>query len=115
MDADQPTHLDLDRERGLTITWGDGTRSFYPIDYLRRMSPSADMRSLREQMTKNPLTVLPGSAVSRIVAEDAELVGNYAVKIVFSDGHASGIYSWNYLRRIDPARAADEGTGHGEG
>jgi hypothetical protein len=34
---------------------------------------------------------------------DAALVGNYALKIRFSDGHDTGIYSWAYLRRIDPA------------
>ncbi len=113
MDADQPKHLDLDRRRGLTVQWSDGTESFYPIEYLRRMSPSADMRSLREQMAKNPLTVLPAAPASGVIAESAELVGNYAIKIVFSDGHASGIYSWNYLRRIDPERSEDAGHGAG--
>jgi DUF971 family protein len=38
-----------------------------------------------------------------ITALNAELVGNYAIKIHFSDGHDTGIYSWDYLRSIDPA------------
>jgi len=101
-----PASLDLDRERGLTVVWRDGTRSFYPIALLRRMSPSADMRDLRERMRTDPLTVLPnaggpgGDAPLR--ATHAELVGNYAIRVTFSDGHRTGIYSWAYLRSIDP-------------
>ncbi|MFO0834085.1 MAG: DUF971 domain-containing protein [Phycisphaerales bacterium] len=102
-----PTKLDLKKDRGLSIEWDDGTTSYYSIAYLRKMSPSADMKHLREEIAKNPLTVLPASAVSRsgpLVATDAELVGNYAIKIRFSDGHDTGLYSWQYLREIDPAQ-----------
>ncbi len=110
MGSNRPKHLDLDRERGLTVVWGDGRESFYPIAYLRKMSPSADMRELREQMQRNPLTVLPSSLanVSEVRATDAELVGNYAIRIRFSDGHDTGIYSWDYLRRIDPGQGGTE-------
>jgi DUF971 family protein len=68
------------------------------------MSPSADMRQLREEMAKNPLTVLPSksSSAGPLTVVSAELVGNYALKITFSDGHDTGIYSWQYLREIDP-------------
>lgn len=103
---DQPTRLDLKKDRGLTVEWADGGTSYFSIPYLRKMSPSADMRQLRDEMKKNPLTVLPASAGSNaaasLVALDAELVGNYAIKIRFSDGHDTGIYSWAYLREIDP-------------
>lgn len=104
-----PVHLDLQRDRGLAIEWSDGTRSFYPVAHLRRLSPSAESRHLRAEMARNPLTVLPASAVGSsgaaapLTAVDAELVGNYAVRIHFSDGHHTGIYSWAYLREIDPA------------
>lgn len=103
--SNTPTRLDLKKDRGLTIEWPDGRTSYYSIAYLRKMSPSADMKSLRDEMAKNPLTVLPSSTRSTgpLVALDAELVGNYALRIRFSDGHNSGIYSWEYLRRIDPA------------
>ena len=98
-----PTHLDLDRQRGLTISWPDGTESFYPVAYLRRMSPSADAKQIREELKQNPLTVLPASTTrAPITAENAELVGNYAVRIRFSDGHDTGLFSWRYLRQIDP-------------
>jgi len=116
-----PAHLDLARDRGLTVHWPDGTKSFYPIAYLRRMSPSAEARTLREQLAKNPLTVLPNTGDGKpLTATSAELVGNYAVRIRFSDGHDTGLYSWDYLRQIDPenpspdvastAAEADEST-----
>jgi len=105
-------HLDLKKDKGLTVQWSDGRVSFYSIEYLRKWSPSADARSLREEMARNPLTVLPASAVNQsgqsLTATGIEMVGNYAVCIKFSDGHDTGIYSWEYLREIDPNKA-----GHG--
>lgn len=107
-----PVNIDLKRDRGLTVLWDDGAASYYSIAYLRRMSPSADMRVLREEMARNPLTVLPSSGggagggaggKGALVATTAELVGNYAIRIAFSDGHDTGIYTWEYLRKIDPA------------
>lgn len=104
--SDKPIHLDLKKDEGLSVQWADGTSSFYPIKHLRRMSPSAEARSLREQLQKNPLTVLPSSSGSGpLTATGAELVGNYAIRIRFSDGHDTGIYSWRYLREIDPEAA----------
>jgi len=106
MQEPAPAAIDLKKDRGLTIQWADGSASYYSIAYLRRMSPSADMRQLRAEMQKNPLTVLPASAAGAsgpITATGAELVGNYAIRIRFSDGHDTGIYSWAYLREIDPA------------
>jgi len=104
----KPVHLDLKKDKGLTIEWSDGTTSFYPINHLRKMSPSADAKQLREEMAKNPLTVLPASATNSsgkpLTATGAEMVGNYAIRITFSDGHDTGIYSWQYLREIEPPR-----------
>ncbi len=99
---DAPAHLDLVKDRGLTIKWSDGSESFFPIAYLRRMSPSAEARELRKQMRENPLTVLPASSSKDqpLTALGAELVGNYAIRIEFSDGHNTGIYTWKYLREI---------------
>lgn len=105
-DTTPPKHIDLKKDKALTIHWEGGGVSVYPIAYLRRMSPSADVRALREEMQRNPLTVLPSgsSSAGPLKATKAELVGNYALKITFSDGHDTGIYSWQYLREIDPDR-----------
>ena len=115
--ATSPVNLDLKKSESLSIEWDDGSASVYPIAYLRKMSPSAEARKLREDLEKNPLTVLPsspkrgGGSDGPLIAVSAELVGNYAIRIRFSDGHDTGIYSWEYLRRIDPARDADPSAG----
>ena len=100
-----PRRVHLDRARGLEIEWADGATSFFPVAYLRRMSPSADARHLREELARNPLTVLPSGGGEPLSATSAELVGQYALKVGFSDGHTTGIYSWAYLREIDPGPA----------
>ena len=110
-----PIHLDLKKDRGLTIQWNDGTSSYYSIPYLRKMSPSADAKQLREEMSRNPLTVLPSNfgSSANLTAVDAEFVGNYAIRIRFSDGHDTGIFSWRYLREIDRTEQAP-GTRQGK-
>ena len=103
-DSPRPLHLDLKKDKALTIRWSDGRISIYPIAYLRKMSPSADAKQLREQLARNPLTVLPdaGTQDGPLTATGIEKIGNYAVRILFSDGHHTGIYAWRYLRQIDP-------------
>jgi DUF971 family protein len=111
-----PRALDLKKDRGLTIEWADGATSYYSIAYLRKMSPSADVRQQREEQRKNPLAVLSASTVKAMESQSAgagltalgaELVGNYALRVRFSDGHDTGIYSWQYLREIDPVVAGE--------
>lgn len=106
----RPLHIDVKKNESLTIKWSDGAVSTYLVNDLRRLSPSADARDLREKMEKNPLTVLPSpkkklkpdaDSRSTLSIENVELAGNYAVRIIFSDGHRTGIYSWKYLRQID--------------
>ena len=111
MDTPRPRHLDLKKDKGLTITWSDGRVSYYPMGYLRHLSPSAEMKQLREEMATNPLTILPSKMANHegpLTATGAEMVGNYAIRIDFSDGHNTGIYSWAYLRSIDPMQAPAE-------
>ncbi len=105
MARNRPEHVEIKKDRGMTIRWRDGSTSFYSVATLRRMSPSADMRELREQMRRNPLTVLPASAQGGdqpLRIDDAEFVGNYAIRLRFSDGHETGIYSWDYLQDLEP-------------
>jgi DUF971 family protein len=99
----KPKHIELAPTEGLSIEWSDGMRHFYPVLLLRRLSPSADARELRKAMQRNPLTVLPTApSTGALEASRVELVGNYALRIHFSDGHSTGIYSWEYLRSIAP-------------
>lgn len=101
----RPLDIDLKRASALTIRWSDGRVSVYPIALLRRQSPSADSQQQREALAANPLTVLPASADggAGLTAVDLELVGNYALRIRFSDGHDTGLYTWAYLRELDPS------------
>jgi DUF971 family protein len=99
-----PTHLDLKRDKQLQITWQDGHICTYTVSYLRSMCPCASCKVQREEQEKKKsrLTILPGNYAGQLVAEKAELVGNYALRIEWSDQHASGIYSFQYLREICP-------------
>jgi DUF971 family protein len=101
----KPLALSLKRDEKLEIKWSDGLSCTYPLTLLRTMCPCAACRTVREgegQKKKSSLTILPGNFSQRITAEGAHLVGNYAMQIDWSDGHASGIYSFEYLREICP-------------
>ena len=96
----EPKHLDIRKTEGLHIEWSDGTTSFYPCALLRKMSPSADSKETRDQLSQNPLAILPNTGGDTLTIVDGELVGNYAVRFTFSDGHRAGIYTWEYLRSL---------------
>lgn len=104
-----PVDLDLKKDEALTIRWSDGLVSVYPVGALRRWSPSAEASEFRRAQAANPLMVLPtraGSGSEPLSATSAELVGRYALRIAFSDGHSTGLYSWDYLRALDRHLAA---------
>ena len=103
MDAPTPKKLSLQRDKQLQITWGDDTVSVYPIGYLRSHCPCASCRLVREDTKpKSRLAILPGNYTDPLSVLGAEMVGNYALRISWSDNHSSGIYSFEYLRQIAP-------------
>ena len=104
-----PRSLHLDRQRGLHVTFHDGTTTFLSLALLRRQSPSADARHEREAAARNPLHVLSPRAANAgpLSAQGAELVGNYAIRIRFSDGHDTGLYAWKLLRELAEAAPGD--------
>ena len=97
-----PIRLDLKKNEKLEIDWQDGRKSVYGISYLRAMCPCAQCKAQRQEQLqrKNLLNVLPGNHSQPLAAVNAELVGNYALRIDWSDQHGSGIYSFEYLRDI---------------
>jgi DUF971 family protein len=99
-----PTRLNLKKDEKLEIDWQDGQKSVYAISYLRSMCPCAQCKALREEQRqrKSLLRVLPGNYSQPLIAIGAELVGNYAIRIDWSDQHGTGIYSFEYLREISP-------------
>jgi DUF971 family protein len=102
----RPVDLQLDRRTGLKIRWADGRESVFPLDYLRKQCPCATCRTEREQTkaaaTGRSLTILPKGVERATEVKDASLVGNYALQIVWGDGHSTGIYDFRYLRSIEP-------------
>jgi DUF971 family protein len=81
-------------ERRLRITWSDGHVGDYPWAYLRGWCPCAMCQG-------------HGGERRYIHAENSDLmrisvVGNYALQLVWGDGHETGIYSYRYLRDICP-------------
>ena len=107
-----PVELDLDRRRGLRITWSDGRVSEFPVALLRRACPCATCRAAREEEARRPagrLPVLgnPAAAVDAAVVSGAELVGAYALRLRWQDGHDTGIYDFDLLRALDPAITCD--------
>lgn len=89
---DPPTSLTVHaRSRILELTWPDGAAHRLPFEFLRVYSPSAEVRGHG-----------PGQEVLQTGKREVEItsiapIGNYAIQPVFSDGHQSGIYSWEYL------------------
>ena len=78
----------------LMLTYSDGQEYTLPAEYLRVYSPSAEVRGHGEGNE----TLQFGKRLITINA--LEKAGNYALQIVFSDGHDSGIYSWDYLQAL---------------
>ena len=104
-----PLKLNLKKDEKLEIHWQDGRTSTYPVRYLRAQCPCASCKAFREEQAAKPktrLTVFADKNVSEgpLAAIGAELVGGYAIRIDWSDQHGSGIYSFQYLRDIDPAK-----------
>jgi DUF971 family protein len=119
-----PRKIDVKKSERLRIEWADGTQSVFPISLLRQMCPCAACRALRtgtdphqlmrpanedDPAAQGPsrralsLNVLPkhfASESDEVQVTSADLVGNYAIQLTFSDGHTSGIFSFVYLRDI---------------
>ena len=88
----QEIRLQQDR-RVLTLVYVDGAKSL-PAEYLRVYSPSAEVRGHGAGQD----VLQTGKAEVSIT--DLDPVGQYALKITFSDGHDSGLYDWGYLYRL---------------
>lgn len=102
-----PEHIAISRSRGIKIDWKDGHHSEYGVEYLRAGCPCAACAgthgtpTYREQQAaepKNPFQLYK----PKLKMEQIEEVGNYALRIIWSDGHNTGIYSYDHLRRICP-------------
>ena len=90
--APKPTEINLHQvSRVLDVAFDDGRRYSLPVEYLRVFSPSAEVRG------HGPGQEVLQAGKREVNIDAIEPVGVYAVKLVFSDGHDTGIYSWDYL------------------
>ncbi|MCU0760275.1 MAG: DUF971 domain-containing protein [Steroidobacteraceae bacterium] len=93
--APTPTEIRLRRQsRVLEVSFDDGRRFELPLEFLRVHSPSAEVKGHG-----------PGQEVLVVGKQDVgitriEPIGQYAVRLVFDDGHDSGLYSWKYLHEL---------------
>ena len=95
------TELRLNPQKSsLSVTFADGTAGSLSAEFLRVVSPSAEVQGHSPSERK----LVPGKRDVTINA--IEPVGNYAVRLDFSDGHNTGLYSWHYLHEI--SRRKDE-------
>jgi DUF971 family protein len=96
-----PTAIKLRRKsRLLEVSFDDGAVFELPFEYLRVYSPSAEVKGHG-----------PGQETLQIGKHDVaiakvEPVGNYAVRLMFDDGHDTGLYTWAYLHELGSDRAA---------
>ena len=87
------------------ITWRDEHRSRYSYAYLRRRCRCANCIN---EWTNEPI-LDPQSVSDDIEVRRIDPVGHYAIKFEFRDGHDSGIYAWDYLRKICPCDGCRKG------
>ena len=86
------TEIRLDRAaRLLHVTFGDASSVTLPAEYLRVESPSAEVQGHGRDRKVTP------AGKGGVGITGVEPVGNYAVRLVFDDGHDTGIFTWNYL------------------
>ncbi len=101
-----PTNIEVDlKARQVRIEWADEFQSVYTLDTLRQICPCASCAEQRRN--QDPLRVFsPGQAVvtqGELRAErPVEMVGNYALQFFWADGHNTGIYTFEFLRRSTP-------------
>ena len=84
----------------LAVRWDDGGESFIPLEKLRRACPCAGCKGETDIMGnvyKNPAQQLSPAAFQPVRFES---VGGYAIQPVWADGHNTGIFSFDYLRRV---------------
>jgi DUF971 family protein len=93
MSAPMPTDIKLQKaSRMLSLTYADGQTYVLSAEYLRVYSPSAEVRGHGKPILQ--------TGKINVGLTGLAAVGNYALKLVFDDGHDTGLYSWDYLHDL---------------
>ncbi|MFO7705988.1 MAG: DUF971 domain-containing protein [Halopseudomonas sp.] len=93
MSAPIPVDIKLHKaSRTLELGYADGRRFALPAEYLRVLSPSAEVRGHGKPVLQ--------TGKQQVALVGVEQTGRYALKLTFDDGHDSGLYSWDYLHQL---------------
>jgi DUF971 family protein len=93
-----PTNIQLIGTE-VAIVWDDGRESYFAADKLRAASPSAETQGERDIFGQKYGGDGPKNFAG-VTVLGWERIGNYAVRFDFSDGHRTGLYSYDYLRKL---------------
>ena len=110
-ETQDPEHIAISKSKGIQIDWKDGHHSDFSLGYLRDECPCASCTGAHGTEPKKTNYSAPASAdpfkmyKPAIKMTDVQPVGNYAVQIFWNDGHSTGIYSFDHLRKICPCGA----------
>jgi len=84
----------------VAIIWNDEREDYFPMDRLRALSPSAETQGERDLLGRPISADEKGRDFTGVRVLGWVLVGAYGIQFHFSDGHRTGIFSFDYLRRI---------------
>jgi DUF971 family protein len=98
-----PEHIAISKSKGIKIDWKDGHHSEYGVTYLRDKCPCASCTGAHGTPPRQPESDNPFQMYKPTLKMlGVEPVGAYAIRINWSDGHSSGIYSYDHFRNICP-------------
>jgi len=83
----------------VAIRWSDGRETYFPADRLRAMSPSAETQGERDILGQQH-GGHPPRDFTGVTVTGWQRIGNYALRFDFSDGHRTGLYSYDYLQQL---------------
>lgn len=104
----EPEHIAISKSKGIKIDWREGHHSEYSLEYLRDECPCASCTGAhgttpQKSSYSEPQPASPFKMYApKLRMLNVEQVGAYAIRIDWSDGHNTGIYSFDHLRRICP-------------
>ena len=84
-------------DKSLTIEWNDDSKSIIKLANLRRYCPCAECDSEKNKQSKS---YIPIYTAKELMIKNIQLIGNYAVGIVWADDHSTGIYDYAYLKQL---------------
>ncbi|NUN69109.1 MAG: DUF971 domain-containing protein [Bacteroidetes bacterium] len=99
----KPTAIKQTDAETITVTWDDRTETPLPITLLRDECPCAECKG-ETILMQQILPVLKPKLPGHYSIQSITPVGSYAIQISWGDGHATGLYSWDYLRALPGRR-----------